>query len=77
MRVCDTGFEMKRVQVKVSLELEPMAKMELLGLLAVAVAAMILEVAGADSGWSSGRATFYGGSDASGTMGTYQLTELS
>lgn len=42
--------------------------MESLGLLVLAVAA-VLKLAGADSGWSSGRATFYGGGDASGTMG--------
>ncbi|XP_062196410.1 expansin-A11-like isoform X2 [Phragmites australis] len=42
--------------------------MEFLGLLVLAVAA-VLQLAGADSGWNSGRATFYGGSDASDTMG--------
>jgi hypothetical protein len=43
--------------------------MEFLGLLALGVAAMLGVVAGDDSTWSSGRATFYGGNDASGTMG--------
>jgi hypothetical protein len=42
--------------------------MESLGLLVLAIAA-VLKLAGADSGWNGGRATFYGGNDASGTMG--------
>jgi hypothetical protein len=43
--------------------------MESLGLLILALAA-VLKLAGADS-WNSGRATFYGGMDASGTMGEH------
>ncbi|EMS50803.1 Expansin-A5 [Triticum urartu] len=43
--------------------------MEFLGLLALAIAAVVGVVAGEDSTWSNGRATFYGGNDASGTMG--------
>lgn len=43
--------------------------MEFLGLLALAIAAVLGVVAGEDSTWSNGRATFYGGNDASGTMG--------
>lgn len=43
--------------------------MELLGLLALVVAALLGAVAGDDSNWTNGRATFYGGNDASGTMG--------
>ncbi|KAF7036323.1 hypothetical protein CFC21_047029 [Triticum aestivum] len=43
--------------------------MEFLGLLALAIAAVVGAVAGDDSTWSNGRATFYGGNDASGTMG--------
>ncbi|KAL6849967.1 hypothetical protein ACP4OV_020594 [Aristida adscensionis] len=42
--------------------------MESLGLLILTIAA-VLQLAGADSGWNNGRATFYGGNDASGTMG--------
>ncbi|KAK3159891.1 hypothetical protein QOZ80_1BG0052440 [Eleusine coracana subsp. coracana] len=43
--------------------------MESLGLLVLAVAAVLKLAAGADSSWSNARATPYGGSDASGTMG--------
>ncbi|CAO2198305.1 unnamed protein product [Urochloa humidicola] len=42
--------------------------MESLGLLVLTLAA-VLKLTGADSSWNSGRATFYGGTDASGTMG--------
>jgi len=43
--------------------------MEFLGLLLVALLAMFEAVQGAGGGWSSAHATFYGGGDASGTMG--------
>jgi hypothetical protein len=51
--------------------------MELLGLLALAVAAMLGVVTGDDSTWGSGRATFYGGNDASGTMGKPTVAHFS
>jgi len=43
--------------------------MEFLGLLLVALLAIFEAVQGAGGGWSSAHATFYGGGDASGTMG--------
>lgn len=43
--------------------------MSLLGFVLVGFAVMVCSVHGYDAGWVNAHATFYGGSDASGTMG--------
>lgn len=43
--------------------------MDFLGYTIVALLTMLKTVKGYGSGWTNAHATFYGGSDASGTMG--------
>lgn len=47
--------------------------MDFLGIFLVASLSMLRTIHGYAGGWSSARATFYGGGDASGTMGEMRI----
>lgn len=57
---------------------EKKKKMGLLGILLMGLLSVLSSVKGYyhGGGWSSGHATFYGGGDASGTMGMQQILEF-
>lgn len=49
--------------------------MDFLGVFVVTILSMLNTVHGYAGGWSSAHATFYGGGDASGTMGENQTRQ--
>lgn len=49
--------------------------MDFLGISLLALLTMLRSVHGSGGGWSSAHATFYGGGDASGTMGNLKNPE--
>jgi hypothetical protein len=51
--------------------------MDFLGYAIVALLTMLKTVKGYGSGWTNAHATFYGGSDASGTMGKLVMNKKS